>query len=145
MLKHYYRGRFPSFWKKFDVALQDRSVISVRESKFELQGYFDKVTIDQLVKQNPDFFEAPSVEELSFVAQIYSVAHFQHNLDKKKLLQGGYFADPLIIAKAKIKRAAVVTEEHRPLQGARIPNICQHFGIECMKLEGFLVNEDWKF
>jgi hypothetical protein len=85
------------------------------------------------------------VEELSFITQIYSVPHFRQNLDRKKLLQGGYFADPFIIAKAKIKDAIVVTEEDQPPHGARIPNICEHFGITCVNLEGFLVIEDWRF
>jgi hypothetical protein len=145
VLNHYYPDRFPSFWQKFDVALQDKTVISVREAKFELQRQFDKAIIDRLVKHSPDFFENPSVEELSFITQIYSIAHFRQNLDRKKLLQGGYFADPFIIAKAKIKEAVVVTEEDLPIHGARIPNICQHFGIACVKLEGFLVREDWRF
>lgn len=120
-------------------------MISVREAKFELRLKFDEAAIDLLINQNPDFFEDPSVDELSFITQIYSVGHFRQNFDKKKLLQGGYFADPHIIAKAKIREGAVVTEEKRPINGARIPNICQHFGVECMNLEGFLINEDWKF
>lgn len=125
--------------------LQVKGLISVREARFELEQKFDEATIVQLTAHNPDFFEDPSVEELSFVGEIYSIPHFQQNLDRKKLLQGGYFADPFVIAKAKIKKAAVITEEERPQNGAKIPNICEHFGIECMKLGGFLIKEGWKF
>ena len=96
-------------------------------------------------RNNPDFFEGPSVNELSFITKIYAIPHFQQNLDRKKLLQGGDFADPFIIAKAKYREAVVITEENCPSNGAKIPNICQHFGIECVKLEGFLIREDWKF
>jgi hypothetical protein len=145
VLNHYYRDRFPSFWEKFDVALKDKQVISVREARLELERRFDESIIGLLETDNRDFFEDPTVEELSFITQIYTIPHFQQNLDKKKLLQGGYFADPFIIAKAKIKDGVVVTEEDQPPHGARIPNICQHFGIECLKLEGFLVKEDWRF
>lgn len=120
-------------------------MISVREARFELELKFEKSAIEQLRRQNPGFFEEPTNEELSFVSEIYSIAHFQQNLNKKKLLQGGYFADPFIIAKARLMRAVVVTEEERPEHGARIPNICEHFRVECMKLEGFLIKEDWKF
>ena len=111
----------------------------------ELEARFAEPIICQLEGHNPDFFEAPSLEELSFISQIYSVPHFRQNFDKKKLLHGGYFADPFLIAKAKISDAVMVTEEEHPINGARIPNICQHFGIKCVKLEGFLVIEDWKF
>lgn len=127
------------------MALGDRLVISVREARFELENKFDDPIIKQLTVRNPDFFEAPTVVELSFITTIYSISHFQQNLNRKKLLQGGPFADPFIIAKAKVKRAVVVTEEGKPPHGARIPNICEHFGVDCMNLEGFLTQEDWKF
>ena len=77
--------------------------------------------------------------------QIYSIPHFQHNLERKKLLKGGYFADPFIIAKAKVVNGIVVTEEALRDNAAKIPNICKHFDIGCVSLEGFLLNEDWKF
>jgi hypothetical protein len=117
----------------------------VREARLELKRRFDESVVKLLETANPDFFEDPTVEELSFITQIYSVAHFRQNLDRKKLLQGGYFADPFIIAKAWVKDATVVTEEDQPPHGARIPNICEHFAIACVKLEGFLVIEDWRF
>jgi hypothetical protein len=125
--------------------INNKKVISVRETRFELEVKFDESTIEQLKKYNAEIFEDPTVEELAFITEIYSIPHFRQNLDRKKLLQGGYFADPFIIAKAKVKEAIVVTEEDHPRNGARIPNICEHFGIECMKLEGFLIVEDWIF
>lgn len=145
VLKHYYRDRFPTFWEKFDEMVDNKKLISVREARLELKIRFDDETIDRLKEHNDYFFEEPSVQELAFITEIYSVSHFRQNLDKKKLLQGGYFADPFVIAKAKVKGAIVVTEEDRPDNGVRIPNICDHFGLECMKIEGFLVKEDWKF
>jgi hypothetical protein len=125
--------------------LRDKRVISVREARLELERRFDESAIGRLESNNAGFFEDPTVEELGFVTTIYSVRHFQQNLDRKKLLQGGYFADPFIIAKARIKNAAVVTEEERPDRGARIPNICEHFRITCVNLKGFLVREGWRF
>jgi len=145
VLNHYYRDTFPSFWEKFDEMVGSKRLISVREARFELKGKFDGTTIDRLKEHNDDFFEEPSVEELAFITQIYSISHFRQNLDRKKLLQGGYFADPFVIAKAKIKGAIAVTEEDRPENGVRIPNICDRFGIGCEKLKGFFVRENWTF
>lgn len=145
VLNHYYRDRFPSFWEKFDKMVNKKSLISVREARFELKGKFDDTTIDLLKEYSDDFFDEPIVDELAFITEIYSISHFRQNLDRKKLLQGGYFADPFIIAKARIKGGIVVTEEDRPENGVRIPNICDHFGIGCENLEGFLVRENWRF
>ena len=128
--------------------LKSKGVVSVREARLELEQRFEKAVIQgQFLVHNPDFFEAPDGAELSFITgnQIYSVPPFRQNLDRKKLLQGGPFADPFIIEKAHVQGGIVVTQEDRPEHGARIPNICEHFGIECLKLEGFLVKEDWRF
>ena len=145
VLNHYYPDRFPTFWGKFYKMIDDKKVISVREVRFELKSRFDDNLIDQFKKYNSDFFEDPSMEELTFITEIYSITHFRQNLDRKKLLQGGYFADPFIIAKAKINAAIVVSEEKFRSNGAQIPNICERFGIKCMNLEGFLIKEDWRF
>ena len=73
------------------------------------------------------------------------IIHFQQNLEKKKLLHGGAFADPFIIAKAKINNAILVTQEQYKDNATKIPNICKYFNIECFDLEGFLKNENWEF
>ncbi len=145
ILNHYYQDRFPTFWEKFDAMVQQGNIISVREARFELTLKFNDETIDRLAKQNKNFFPPPTVEELGFITQIYSVAHFRQNLDKKKLLGGGYFADPLVIAKAWKDRGTVITEEEFKEHGAKIPNICRHFDIACDNLEGFMTKESWKF
>ena len=145
ILNHYYQDRFPSFWEKFNEIVNQGNLISVREIRNELTGKFDDDTIETLVKHNRIFFSDPTNEELSFITQIYSVNHFQHNLDKKKILSGGFFADPFVIAKAWKEKGTVVTEEDYKEHGAKIPNICRHFDILCTKLEGFLKEVDWKF
>jgi hypothetical protein len=145
ILSHYYRDRFPSFWEKFYQMIGAKTIISVREARLELKLRFDDTTIDRLRANNSEFFEEPSVGELAFITELYSVAHFRQNLDRKKLLQGGYFADPFIIAKARITSGTVITEEDKPENGARIPNICDRFDIPCKNLEGFLVQENWSF
>lgn len=145
VLNTLYRDSFPSFWKKFDKMIYTKNVISVREAKFELESKFDENTVKLLKRNNGNFFEDPTVEELAFISEIYSIPHFQQNLSKQKLLHGGYFADPFIIAKARSKKAVVVTEESCPKNGARIPNICSHFGIGCENLQGFLARENWRF
>ena len=146
VLNHYYVERFPTFWEKFNAKIQGGNLVSVREAKFELQGKFDNDAIEHLSKFNPDFFADPTNEELEFISEIYAITHFRQNLDRKKLLQGGFFADPFIIAKArKTNDGAVVTEEEFKDHGAKIPNICRHFGIPCWTLEEFLEQENWRF
>lgn len=145
ILHHYYPDRFPSFWEKFDKGVEDGSLISVREVRLELTLKFSNEAIERLMRLNGDFFSSPMADELEHITEIYSVAHFRQNLDRKKLLKGGYFADPFVIAKAWKDVGTVVSEENFKENGAKIPNLCKHFGIECIKLEGFLVRENWRF
>lgn len=145
ILNHYYPERFPTFWEKYDKIVEIGNLLSVREVRNELTLKFDDDKIDRLAKLNDKFFTSPTSEELSFVKQIYSVKHFQHNLDKKKILSGGFFADPFVIVRAWKEKGTVVTEEDNKPNAAKIPNICDHFEILCTNLEGFLTTENWKF
>ncbi len=85
ILNHYYTDRFPSFWEKFNEIVSQKKLISVREVRNELTGKFDDDKIEIMMKHNRDFFTNPSTEELSFITEIYSVKHFQQNLERKKL------------------------------------------------------------
>lgn len=145
ILDYYYQDRFPSFWEKFNEIVSQGNLISVREVRNELTLKFDDEIIEVLEKQNKNFFANPTNEELSFITEIYLVKHFQQNLERKKLWSGGFFADPFVIAKAWAVKGNVVTEEHYKENGAKIPNICKHFDVPCLKLEGFLKKVDWKF
>jgi hypothetical protein len=144
ILAHYYPDSFLTFWKFFDEAAADGRLMSVRESKLELEEKFSDEQIKRFLCANGDFFASPSVDELAFITEIYAVPHFQHNLEKKKLLKGGPFADPFIVAKAILVKGVAVTEEKLRPHAAKIPNICDHFGIGCICLKDFFLEEDWK-
>jgi hypothetical protein len=125
--------------------MDDMIITSVREVKKELEGINHINNLFDWIKKYDNIFTIPINDELSFITKIYSIQHFQHNLEKRKLLHGGAFADPFIIAKAKITNAIVVTEEKEKINSAKIPTICKYFNIECLNLEGFLNNENWTF
>ncbi|MBK6328445.1 MAG: DUF4411 family protein [Chloroflexi bacterium] len=143
LFRYYYPSRFPSLWDKFAEAVTTQTIISVREVKNEIGQRDDRLS--QWMKQQRDFFQPPDTEELRFVAEIFAVPHFQMLVRKQERLQGKPVADPFVIAKAKIIQGCVVTEETFKPNGARIPNVCQHFGVDCLSLEGFMERENWTF
>jgi hypothetical protein len=145
IFRHYYYDRFPSFWDRFNHLVDNKEIVSVREVRREIEALNRGDNLEEWAKNNSDFFEEPSAKELQFITTIYSIKHFQQNLERKKLLHGGAFADPFIIAKAKINNSIVVTQELYKDNATKIPNICKHFNIECIDLEGFLKKENWKF
>ena len=143
LFKYYYLERFPTLWEKFDEMVANKKIVSVSEVGKELEDWGDRLS--NWVKNHRQFFLTPTKEELNFVAEIFKNTHFQAMLRKKELLQGKPVADPFIIAKAKISKACVVTQEKFTKNAARIPNVCAHFSISCLNLEGFMEKENWTF
>ena len=143
MFSNFYQKRFPSLWEKFDQAVQAESILSVREVLNEVEQRGDRLS--EWAKNNRGFFRPPAPEELVFVAEIFAVPHFQSLVRKQERLQGKPVADPFVIAKAKVLRGCVVTEEDKKPNASRIPNVCEHFDAACLNLEGFMERENWTF
>lgn len=140
----YYRNRFPTLWEQFDELVENGEITSTREVAREIEG--DRVVaLREWATGQRDLFPTPNAAEAAFVGQIFAVPHFLQIIERKKLLKGGLNADPFIIARAHVTGGTVVTLEGEPPNGAKIPNICRHFGIPCVSLEGFMEEEDWTF
>lgn len=145
LFRSFYRGRFPTLWGMFDDMVADGRIISTREVKREIEDQDDD--LNNWANQHVDVFHTPTAEVAGFLRQIYDVRHFQANIEQKKLLKGGKNADPFLIATAAVHNppATVVTLEAEKPGAAKIPNICRHFGIPCVDLEGFMEAEEWIF
>ena len=144
-LGSYYPKQFPSFWEKFDQAVTVGKIISVREVHRELKSYTRHPHISDWVADHRNIFLLPNAAEMRFVSQIFSVPHFQTLVKGKNRLTGKPCADPFIIAKAHFINGCVVTEESRKPNAAKIPNVCEHFEIDCTNLQGFMEREGWTF
>jgi hypothetical protein len=145
IFRHYYRESFPTFWSFFDEMVDEGSIRSVREVDNEIKKLTRKDELEAWAKTHPDFFLDPTPAELAFITQIYSVPHFLNSISQQRLLKGGPFADPFIIAKAHEEHGTVVTQEKFMPGAAKIPNICDHFKIPCINLQEFLKTQNWTF
>lgn len=144
MFNHYYPERFPSLWQRFDEMVEGGGLISVSEVAKELDGHEDRLSV--WVGDNKDFFHKPSVDEMTFVGSIFAVPHFQGLIRQQERLQGKPVADPFVIAKAaRIDDGCVVTSEKFKKNAAKIPNVCDHFGVPYLDLEEFMATENWTF
>ena len=145
LFKNYYRKRFPTLWEHFDDMVFDGQIISTREVKRELEDQSDEAS--SWANANQEIFLTPTADVARFVGQIYSVQHFQANIEQKKLLKGGKNADPFLVATAATldPPGTVVTLEAKRAGAVKIPNMCQHFSIGCLSLEEFMEVENWVF
>jgi hypothetical protein len=144
MFRHYYPERFPSLWQRFDAMIDAGALVSVSELAKELDGQEDRLS--QWVNDNGEVFHKPTLDEMTFVATIFEVAHFQGLIRQQERLQGRPVADPFVIAKAaRVDDGCVVTSERFKENAAKVPNVCKHFGVAYIDLEAFMARENWTF
>ncbi|WP_084674103.1 PIN domain-containing protein [Methylobacterium sp. WSM2598] len=144
LFKNYFRSVFPTLWDNFDELIANGEIVSVREIAREIADSSIEV-LRTWVADNGEVFAVPSPQEAAFITQIYSVKHFQYNIEQQKLLKGGRMADPFVIAKAHTEGRTVVTTEVFKPNGTKIPNICRHFGVKCMSIQEFMEEQNWRF
>ena len=144
LFKNFYRGRFPTLWAQFDGLVSQGGVLSTREVFREIEDSSIE-SLRDWATANKNIFSTPGADEGAFVARIFGVPHFQQNMKRQKILKGGKNADPFIIAKAAVSKATVVTMEALRPNATKIPNICDHFGVPWLSLEGFMEAEGWEF
>jgi hypothetical protein len=145
VLNNYFPKNFPTLWEKIDLLLKEDKFISVQEVFKELEPGRNKKFLLDWVTSNKKIFLKPTQNETLFVSEIFKIKHFQYLVSERQMLQGKPVADPFIIACAKIKKGCVITEEAFKPNAARIPNVCQHFEIDCTNVEGFMDREGWQF
>ena len=146
--RFYYKDRFPSFWDRFHGLVSSGRAGSVSEVEAEMTRLLGlDAAVRELKRLAPEFFATPSHEEQQFVARIFGVPHFRSLIGAKAITKGTPVADPFLIAKAGASGGdmIVVTEETFRPNAARIPNVCQHFGIECINLRQLMEREGWRF
>ncbi len=144
-LQHFYPSVFKTIWDGLDGLVQQQNLISTREVWNELGRQNVSANVLAWAKQNKQIFTTPNAAELQIVAQIFQIKHFQSLIGEQQRLKGTPVADPFVIACAKIKGGTVVTEEQLKQNAAKIPNVCQHFNVPCIDLEGFMQQQGWEF
>jgi hypothetical protein len=144
LFKNFYRRTFRSLWERFDELVADGRIVSTREVLREIEDGGPQNLLDW-AKQHIELFPTPTAAEGAFIARIYNVTHFQQNIEQQKLFRGGSHADSFVIAKAAVEDRTVVTMEQLQPHAVKIPNICQHFHIQCLSLEEFMEKEGWQF
>ncbi len=144
-LKHYSPEVFPKIWTELDNFAKEKIIISTKEVYRELQNGVPNAHTDAWVKKHKRIFTVPTVQELAIVSEVLSTKNFSAIIGAKQILKGTPVADPFVIALAKSRGFTLVTEETMKDGGLKIPNICKHFGIDCINLEIFMVRQNWKF
>ena len=139
----YDRDVFPTLWKNFDAIVSEQRIFSVREARREIESRVDGLAA--WVKENSNLFRAPNERQTRFLKELFDNRHFRGLIKHRKIVSGGYEADPFVIAFAYDTGGCVVTQEKDKPNAPCIPVICRNYNIQCVNLVGFMQAENWRF
>src|SRR5436190_1147124 len=136
---------FVSLWQKVAGLVKEGRLIAPREVLREIEK---KDGLLKWVKKYRKIFREQEIEQVQRAQEILS--HFPNLIDPAKEIPD---ADPFVVALAIIEntrrqetlfrgQCIVVTQEKRS-RGTRpkIPDVCQHYGIECISVAGLFRKE----
>lgn len=140
-LKNYPTDVFTSLWDNFTQMIDADEIISSSEVLRELQDYDDE--IGKWAKTQRKIFVKPSMDEQLEVQKI--LAKYPNLVKEEAILSGQPYADPFVIAQAKIHGAILVHQEKFKPNAHKIPNVCKQLKVEEMPLFEFFRKVEWKF
>ncbi len=129
---------FPSVWAKFEELVNVGRILVPDEVFTELTKKDDDVS--KWAKQRTAMIVplAPDV-----TAAMTDILSRHPMLMAKGSRRNG--ADPWVIAVAKVRNAAVVTEEGSGGKRTKIPDVCHAEKVECLSVLGVIRLEGWTF
>jgi hypothetical protein len=132
-------------WQEIDGLVNSGELVSVEEVYNESQRRLDSAHLNSWIERNKVIFSPPTEPEMAFVVELFEIEHFQQLVSEDAILRGGFVADPWLIARARVLGGCVVTEEKHKPNAAKIPNVCEHFGIDYCNIETLLTRKAWRY
>ena len=136
--EHYPIKNFPSLWRKIETLIQnDRLKMS--------QIVFEEAMRDTEIKQWCDENQLKSDFQLVQEKASDVLLEFPRLVDNRTGKSG---ADPWVIALALTDENYIVLTEENPTDSKnrpKIPDVCTHFHIECIKIVDMIKRENWIF
>lgn len=149
--RHYPSDVFQGLWRELNRLVQSGRLIAPVEVLNEIKKRDD--TLLQWARINQNIFKNLDTRQIEKVKEI--LARFPTLTDPSKETPD---ADPFVIALATAEESTcdgtlfpyqyvVVTEEKSGTgkKKAKIPDVCSHYGIECIPLLGLFRREEWTF
>jgi hypothetical protein len=140
-LKNYPGDVFTTLWDNFVSMINNGEILSSSEVLRELEDYDDEIA--QWAKTNKKIFIKPTIEEQLEVQKILAI--HPDLVKEEAILLGKPYADPFVIAQAKLYNCALVHSEKYKPNAHKIPNVCKTFKVEEIALFEFFRREKWKF
>jgi len=131
--------RFPSLWREMDSLINNGILLATDEVKNELSIQQDELY--KWIQQR----EAMFVQlELDIQMELEQILNKFPNAGHSESLSPN--ADPLVVAVARVRKCAVVTQEKGGSNtNPKIPYMCSYYKIRCIDLFDFVKEQNWSF
>jgi len=142
--KTYPPSVFAGLWSDLESLVAVGRLLAPAEVRKEIQSW--DVRLFRWARQNKRMFVRPAARQLRFVAEV--ISEFPGLVEQAKQPAE---ADPFVIALALAKREGslfrtdhvVVSMEKRSSGRPKIPNVCDHYGIEHIAVADMFEKEGW--
>lgn len=101
VFKNYYLDVFKSFWQSLDTLAREGRLLSSEEVYNELMQQGSPGISRDWAREHKQLFIPVNDEIGSYVAGIFTVPHFRHNLNERQISSGRQVADPFVVATAQ--------------------------------------------
>ena len=130
---------FPSVWDRLSIVVENTEVVATDEVLNELERKADDCYA--WAKDRPNMFLPLDADIQISAAEI--LAEFPKLVDERT---GKSMGDPFVIAVAQVHSLTVVTgEKGGSPQKPKIPNVCAHFGLDCIDIVEMMRRLDFQF
>lgn len=140
--KRYPVAVFPSLWDRLGAAMDDGLVIAPDEVYREIQKQEDPLYA--WLKPRKRLFRTIDTPLASALTEVLAVERFARMLEV-----GRNQADPWVVALARVVDGGIVVSDEgrsrNPERKPKVPDVCDHFGVRCVKFHDFLVATGWRF
>jgi hypothetical protein len=103
LFKNFYRNTFRTLWENFDALVADGRIVSTREALREIEDGAPENLL-AWAKDHTELFAMPTPAEARFVARIYSVTHFQQNIEQQKQIAERFHVSQEVIYRKFLDR-----------------------------------------
>jgi len=140
MQRRYPPSTFPGIWRSVETLVAEGRICATEEVKYELDGIKDDAR--QWARGQNGLFVPLDKNQTDEVSRIMD--QFEKLVDYRGNKSG---ADPFVIALARVRGCAVVSQENRTNtnESPHIPNVCDYYRIECISVLTMFEREGWSF
>jgi hypothetical protein len=137
----YARDVFVGVWRNVECLIRSGEVVAPLEVLKELESQRDELYA--WAKKQKFFFDLDThqIDALNAILKDFPGGTF---VDVNKTKPD---ADPFVVALAKVEGWKVISSENPAGTSPRkrIPDVCAHYGIKCLRLLDFFREKQWRF